>query len=319
MSDIKASILETIGNTPMVELSRLTKHYGVQGRLLAKMEHLDPSSSKKDRIALHMIEQAEKDGRLKPGMTVVEETSGNTGNALALVCAVKGYKFIAAMSEGNSVERMKMMRGLGADLLLVPQNPESTKGFVSGDDLRLVEEAAIRYAKENGAYLCNQFHNPENNEAHRLTTAKEIWNQCDGSLSYFVDFAGTGGSFNGTAQGLKEFNPQIKCLVVEPATACAYGPQGVTNPAHRIQGGGYAKKLDLIDDKLVDGNIPVTDEEAIEFARALASLEGVFAGFSAGANACAAIKLLQGEAKGKDVVILISDSGLKYLSTDLFE
>ncbi|MBQ9992249.1 MAG: cysteine synthase family protein [Firmicutes bacterium] len=319
MGDIKSSILETIGNTPMVNLSRLTKHYGVEGRLLAKLEHLNPSSSKKDRIALHMIEQAEKDGRLKPGMTVIEETSGNTGNGLALVCAVKGYKFIAAMSEGNSVERMKMMRGLGADLLLVPQLPESTKGFVSGADLQKVEEAAFKYAEENGAYLCNQFHNRENNDAHALTTAKEIWEQCDGSLSYFVDFAGTGGSFGGTAQGLKQYNPDIKCIVVEPAKACAYGPQGVTDPAHRIQGGGYAKKLDLIDDELVDGNMPVSDEEAIEFARALSSLEGIFCGFSAGANACAAIKLLQGEAKGKDVVILISDSGLKYLSTTLYE
>lgn len=319
MSDIKKSLLETIGNTPMVELSRLTKHYGVEGRILAKMEHLNPSSSKKDRIALHMIEQAEKDGRLKPGMTVVEETSGNTGNALALVCAVKGYKFIAAMSEGNSVERMKMMRGLGADLLLVPQLPESTKGFVSGADLAKVEEAAQNYAKEHNAYLCNQFHNQENNDAHTLTTAQEIWQQCDGSLSYFADFAGTGGSFNGTAKGLKQHNPAIKCMVVEPALACAYGEQGVIDTAHRIQGGGYGKKLDLVDDALVDGNVPVSDAEAVEFARALASLEGIFAGFSAGANACAAIKLLQGEAKGKDVVILISDSGLKYLSTSLFE
>jgi len=293
--------------------------HGLQGRILAKLDSVNPSFSKKDRIALHMIEEAEKAGLLKPGQLIVEETSGNTGNSLALVCAVKGYKFVAAISKGNSMERIKMTRGLGAELLLVDQAPDSRPGQVSGADLQLVEDAARRFAEETGAYLTNQFHNEENNEAHELTTAKEIWEQTDGSVAYFADFAGTGGTFAGAGRALKQLNPQIKCFLVEPAGASVYGGGGLSAAGHRIQGGGYGKVLDLIDRGTIDGCIPVTDEEAVRFTRELARCEGIFAGFSSGANVCAAVKLLQGEAKGKDVVVLINDSGLKYLSTDLFD
>ena len=319
MKKIYDSVLELIGHTPMVDISRFCAHYGVEGRILAKLENLNPSGSKKDRIGLHMIEEAEKSGRLSPGQTVIEETSGNTGNALAMVCAVKGYPFIAAMSKGNSAERMKMMRGFGADLLLVDQLPGSKPGFVSGDDMAQVENAAREYAKENGAYMTDQFYNPENNEAHALGTAREIWEQTDGTIDYFADFAGTGGTFAGTAKGLKDKNAGIRCIVVEPASSAYYAGTPVTDEGHRIQGGGYGKALDLIDKALVDGAIPITDEEAVEATRALASIEGIFGGFSSGANAMAAVKLLKGEAKGKTVVIVISDTGLKYLSTTLYE
>ncbi|MCL2677968.1 MAG: cysteine synthase family protein [Clostridiales bacterium] len=318
MGKILFSVLQTIGNTPLIDLQRLAARHGLQGRILAKLDSINPSFSKKDRIALHMIEEAEKAGRLKPGQLIVEETSGNTGNGLALVCAVKGYRFVAAMSRGNSMERVKMMRGLGAELLLVDQAPDSKPGLVSGADLQLVEEAARRYAKENGAYLTGQFFNEENNEAHELTTAKEIWEQTDGTVAYFADFAGTGGTFAGTSKGLKQYNPRIKCFIVEPAGGAVYGGGDLSSPGHRIQGGGYAKVLDLIDRQNIDGAIPVTDEEAIAFTRELAQIEGIFAGFSSGANVCAAVKLLRGQAKGKDVAVLINDSGLKYLSTDLF-
>ena len=318
MEKIKASVLETIGNTPLIELKRLQERYQVQGRLLAKLEMVNPTASKKDRIALHLIEQAEKDGRLVPGQTVVEVTSGNTGNSLAMVCAVKGYRFVAAMSRGNSVERVKMMRGLGAELLLVDQAPGSQKGVVCGTDLEMVERAAEKFAAEENAYLTNQFYNSENSEAHYLTTAREIWQQTDGKVDFFADFAGTGGSFDGCAHALKQLNSQIKCMVVEPQSAAYYGA-GVTDSKHMIQGGGYGKKLDLIDSQLVDGSVAVSDEDAVKFARELASVEGVFAGYSSGANVCAGISLLQGAAKGKTVVILICDSGLKYLSTALFD
>lgn len=316
---IYKSVLELIGNTPMVELSRFADHYSVEGRILAKLENLNPSGSKKDRIALHMIEEAEKSGKLKPGQTVIEETSGNTGNALAMVCAVKGYPFIAAMSKGNSAERMKMMKGFGASLLLVDQLADSKPGFVSGADMAEVEAAARKYAQENGAYMTDQFYNDENNEAHSLTTAREIWEQTDGQVQYFADFAGTGGTFAGTAKALKEYSDEIRCFVVEPAKGAYYSGGPVTGEGHRIQGGGYGKDLDLIDKADVDGAVSISDDEAINATRILASKEGIFAGFSSGANAMAAVKLLRGEAKGKTVVVLMSDTGLKYLSTTLFE
>ncbi|MDR1316348.1 MAG: cysteine synthase family protein [Spirochaetales bacterium] len=320
MGDIRKSVLECIGNTPIVEISRLCKKYGVEGRILVKLEMLNPGASKKDRIALYMIEEAERKGLLKPGQTVVEETSGNTGNGLAVVCAVKGYPFVAAMSKGNSLERMQMMKGLGADLLLVDQLPTSPRGSVTGADLKKVEEAAIEFAEKNGAFLTNQFYNPDNSMAHEKGTAREIWEQTDGKIDYFVDFVGTGGTYAGIAKGLKAYNKNIKCFVVEPEKGGVYGGHTPSeNPIHVIQGGGYAVKRELVDETNVDGSVLISDQECTQTTRELAAVEAIFGGFSAGANVRAAIKLLQGEARGKTIVCLANDTGLKYLSTKLYQ
>jgi cysteine synthase A len=319
MGDIKKSVLECIGNTPIVEISRLCEKYGVQGRILVKLEMMNPGASKKDRIALYMIEEAERKGLLKPGQTVVEETSGNTGNGLAVVCAVKGYPFVAAMSKGNSLERMQMMKGLGAELLLVDQLPTSPRGSVTGADLKKVEEAAIEFAGKNGAFLVNQFYNPDNSRAHEKSTAEEIWRQTDGKIDCFVDFVGTGGTYAGIAKGLKAHNRDIKCFIVEPEKGGVYGGHTpAENPIHVIQGGGYAVKRDLVDEGDVDGSILISDEECARTTRDLAAVEAIFGGYSSGANVCAAVKLLQGEARGKTIVCLANDTGLKYLSTKLF-
>ena len=311
------SVLGAIGNTPLVELSRLTR--GLEGRILAKLEYLNPGFSKKDRIALQMIEEAEATGQLKPGQTVVELTSGNTGTGLAIVCAVKGYQFVAVMSKGNSTERARMMRALGAEVILIDQLPESKAGQVSGGDLALVEEAAQRITQERRAFRADQFHLESSARAHTLHTVPEILKQSNGNIDAFCDFAGTGSSFGGCAAAFKEYNPSILCYLVEPAEASVLSGKPITNPNHRIQGGGYSMTdLPLIHKSLIDGYLQVTDEEATDMTRQLAKEEGIFAGFSSGANVAAAIQLLNTTGKGKTIAVLLSDSGLKYLSTDLW-
>jgi cysteine synthase A len=311
------SVLGAIGNTPLVELSRLTR--GLDGRILAKLEYLNPGFSKKDRIALQMIEEAEAAGQLKPGQTVVELTSGNTGTGLSIVCAVKGYPFVAVMSKGNSMERARMMKALGAEIILIDQLPGSKPGQVSGGDLALVEEAAQRITKERHAFRADQFHLESSWRAHYVHTAPEILEQAMGTIDAFCDYVGTGSSFGGCARAFKEHDPAIQCYIVEPAGAAVLAGQAVTNPGHRIQGGGYSmEELTLIEKGLVDGYLQVTDEEAIEVARRLAREEGIFAGFSSGANVAAALQLLQTTLKGKTIAVLLPDSGLKYLSTDLW-
>jgi cysteine synthase A len=308
-----SSAVEAIGETPLVELSRLTK--GLGGRLLAKLEYLNPGLSKKDRIARQIIEDAEADGTLHPGQTVVELTSGNTGTGLAIVCAVKGYPFVAVMSKGNSEERARMMRALGAEVILVDQVPDSQPGSVSGGDLELVEQAASRVVLERGGFRADQFHNPSNFRAHYLHTGPEILRQAGGPVSAFCDFVGSGGTFAGCAARLKEHDSTIQCFVVEPAGCAVLAGNPASNPRHRIQGGGYsAGYLEMIRRNDVDGYIQVTDDEAITTARRLAREEGIFAGFSSGANVAAALKLVP----GRTVVTLINDSGLKYLSTELW-
>jgi cysteine synthase A len=313
-----SSMLEVIGNTPLVELSRLTKN--IKGRILAKLEYLNPGFSKKDRIALQMIEDAEKEGTLKPGQTVVELTSGNTGTGLAIVCGIKGYPFIAVMSKGNSVERARMMVALGAEVVLVEQAPSSQKGQVSGEDLALVEKETKRIIKEKNAFRADQFSLQGNFDAHYLHTGPEIIEQSGRNVDLFCDYAGTGGSFGGIAQALKEHNSKIKCYLVEPESCAVYAGKEITNQNHRIQGGGYSiPELKFIDRRNIDGFMQVSDEEAAHMARQLAREEGIFGGFSCGANAAAALKLLEkSENKGKTIVILCCDSGLKYLSTDLW-
>jgi len=319
MNKILKGVHEAIGNTKMVHLSRITEQYCVEGKIFAKMEHLNPGFSKKDRIALQMIEEAEAAGLLKKGQHVVELTSGNTGTGLAIVCAAKGYHFVACMSKGNSTERARMMKALGAEVVLVDQMPNSVKGQVSGADLALVEEVAQKITEERGAFRADQFRLQSTVHAHEYHTAQEMWEQCDGNIDVFVDFVGSGSTFQGCALGLKKHKESIRCYVVEPANAAFYAGKNITDGSHKIQGGGYSMDLPLIDKSLIDGLIQITDEEAIKIARELAKYEGVFAGFSSGANVCAAIKLLKEEEKGKNIVLTLNDSGLKYLSTDLFE
>ncbi len=315
--NVLKSVNEAIGDTPLVELGRMTGN--LAGRILAKLDYLNPGFSKKDRIALQMIEDAEDQGLLKPGQEVVELTSGNTGTGLTIVCAVKGYKFVAVTSKGNSQERARMMAALGAEVILVDQAPGSPRGQVSGEDLALVEQETQRIVKERRAFRADQFILPGNFRAHYLHTGPEILRQTGGRLDVFCDFAGTDGTFAGVSAALKQYNPQIKCFIVEPASAAVLAGNNVTNPNHRIQGGGYSmKELPLIRREDIDGFLQVSDEEAIETARTLARSEGIFAGFSSGANVAAALKLLDGEFKSKTIVTMINDSGLKYLSTDLW-
>jgi cysteine synthase A len=315
---ILASAIEAIGETPLVELSRITRD--VDGRILAKLEYLNPGFSKKDRIARQMIEDAEAQGDLVPGQTVVELTSGNTGTGLAIVCAVKRYPFVAVMSTGNSMERARMMAALGAEVVLVDQAPDSKPGQVSGDDLELVERETQRIVKERNAFRADQFQLEGNFRAHYLHTGPEVIRQSAGTIEGFCDFAGTGGSFAGCAAAFKEHDPSILCYLVEPEGAAALAGESVTDPNHRIQGGGYSMPdLPLLRGKHIDGYVKVADEKAVQTARRLAQEEGIFAGFSAGANVAAALHLLGGECKGKTFVVLLNDSGLKYLSTDLWE
>lgn len=311
------SVLGAIGNTPLVDLSRLTR--GLEGCLLAKLEYLNPGFSKKDRNALQMIIEAEVDGKLKPGQTVVELTSGNTGTGLSIVCAVKGYPFVAVMSKGNSPERARMMKALGAEVILIDQLPGSKPGQVSGGDLALVEEAAQIIVKERHAFRADQFHLPASSRGHYLHTAPEILKQSNGKIDVFCDYAGTGSSFEGCAAAFKEYNPNILCYLVEPADAAVLAGRSIINPNHRIQGGGYSMmELSLINKTHIDGYLQVTDEDAIDVSRRLAREEGIFAGFSSGANVAAAMQLLKSEHQGKTIVVLLPDSGLKYLSTDLW-
>jgi cysteine synthase A len=315
---VLASAVEAIGNTPLVELARLT--HGIDGRILAKMEYLNPGLSKKDRIARQIIEEAEAQGALKPGQTVVELTSGNTGTGLAIVCAVKGYAFVAVMSRGNSMERARMMAALGAEVVLVDQLPGSRPGQVSGGDLELVETETRRIALERDAFRADQFRLQGNRHAHYLHTAREIIEQTAGLFHAFCDFVGTGGSFAGCASAFKEHNPSIRCFIVEPEGAAVLAGEQVVNPNHRIQGGGYSMAtLPLLAHELVDGYLQVSEAEAIRIARLLAKQEGIFAGFSSGANVAAALRLLKGECRGSTIVVLLCDSGLKYLSTDLWD
>jgi cysteine synthase A len=318
ISGLLPSAIEAIGNTPLVELSRIAR--AIDGRILAKLEYLNPGYSKKDRIARQIIEDAEASGGLKPGQTVVELTSGNTGTGLAIVCGIKGYPFVAVMSKGNSIERARMMSALGAEVILVDQQPGSAPGQVSGADLELVEQETIKIVRERQAFRADQFRLQGNFRAHYLNTGPEIIRQSGGKIDVFCDFAGTGGTFAGCAAALKEHNPQTKCFIVEPEGAAILAGGAVTYPNHRIQGGGYAMaNLPLLIRDHIDGYLKVSDARAIEMTRRLAREEGIFAGFSSGANVAAAMDLLQTSFKNKTAVVLICDSGLKYLSTDLWE
>ena len=313
---VSKSVIEAIGNTPLVELSRITR--SMPGRILLKLDYLNPGFSKKDRAALQIIEEAEASGDLKAGQPVVELTSGNMGTGLAIVCAVKGYPFVAVMSRGNSKERAVMMSALGAEVVLVDQVPGSAAGQVSGEDLQRVEARAQELVKERSAFRADQFVRDGNWRAHAERTGLEILNQA-GRVDAFCDLVGSGGSFRGCAQAFRAANPAVRCYVVEPAGAAVLAGHPAACPNHRLQGGGYAMQdLTFLQGIKVDGYLQVTDEEAMACARRLAAEEGIFAGFSTGANLAAALRLLEGPHRDQTVVALACDSGLKYLSTDLW-
>lgn len=314
---LQDSVIGSIGNTPLVDLSRITS--AISGRILIKLEYLNPGFSKKDRAALRIIEEAEETGELRPGQPIIELTSGNMGTGLAIVCAVKGYAFIAVMSKGNSPERARMMSALGAEVVLIEQCPGSTPGEVSGADLALVEEETARLAAERGAYRADQFVRKGNLRAHYAGTAPEIWQQGDGGIDAFCDFAGSGGTFAGCASYFKEQNPAIQCYVVEPEGAAALSGEDVTRPDHPIQGGGYSmNRLSQLDGTKPDGYLQVSSRDAVNCTRRLAREEGIFAGYSSGANLAAALQLLAGPLPGATIAIIACDSGLKYLSTNLW-
>ena len=314
---ICASAAAAIGNTPLVDLQRITGD--LDGRILLKLEYLNPGSSKKDRAARRIIEAAEASGALTTGQTVIELTSGNMGTGLAIVCAVKGYPFVAVMSKGNSAERARMMRALGAEVVLVDQCSGSRPGEVSGDDLQFVDDEATRLVAERGAFRADQFDHAGNSLAHYEGSAPEIWKQSAGSVKAFCDFVGSGGTFAGCARYFKEQDPNVGCFVVEPAGAAALHGESITNPEHSIQGGGYSMSaLSQLDGVAPDGYLQVSSDDAIQCTRRLAREEGIFAGYSTGANLSAALQLLNGPLPGATIAIIACDSGMKYFSTELW-
>ncbi|WP_339164776.1 cysteine synthase family protein [Siminovitchia sp. FSL W7-1587] len=320
MSYIAANILETIGLTPLIKLSRYTEN--VEGNIFAKLEYFAPGLSKKDRMALEIIESAEEKGLLKKKQPVIELTSGSMGTGLAIVCNLKGYPFIAVMSRGNSIERAQMMKAFGAEVVLVDQHSDSEPGQVTSKDLDLVEEKTQKLTKKYNAFRIDQFTNPSSVETGEKRLGPEIIEQLgDIKIDAFVDFIGTGGTFIGVSKSLQKAFPHIKCYGVEPVNAPFYSSIQKTDGKHIIQGGGYNIPLKFIEEnkELINGFITVSDREVTEATRLLASKECIFSGYSSGANAAAALKLLKGDLKGKNILIHIPDSGTKYLSTNLWD
>ncbi len=316
MDDVKASILSAIGNTPMVRLNR-TGCSNIE--IYVKLEYYNPSFSIKDRIAIGMIEDAERKGIINKGDTVIEKTSGNTGTGLAIACAVKGYHFVTVMSAGNSMEKAQMLKALGAEVVLVPQQPGEDTDTVSRKDNEAVERKTDELTEKLQAYRPNQYINPVNYLVHEYTTGSEIIKQTDGNIDAFVAYIGTGGTFVGISSALKKFRKDIKCYPVEPESAQFLAGKPVITTRHKIQGGGHAVKPPYWDESLVDGYLSVTDDEAINVARYLAAKEGLFTGYSGGANVAAAMKLDDSMKRGSIVVTILPDTGLKYLSSDLYK
>ena len=310
------SIVGAIGKTPAVWLDRLTA--GLPGRVLLKLESMNPGGSIKDRAALQCLRDAEADGRLQPGVPVVELTSGNMGIGLAVACATMGRRLIAVMSEGNSTERRQLLAAYGAEIELAPQAPGGTPGKVSGEDLALVENRTAVLVEQLGAWRPDQFTNPSNPRAHELGTAPELWEQAGRAIGAFAAMVGTGGTFVGVARALKARDAAIRCLAVEPAGAQALAGKAIASPAHKLQGAGYAMIPPQWDAGLCDGTIPIDDEAAVAAARDLARREGIVAGFSTGANVAAALRLAAQAPPGFRIATVACDTGTRYLSTDLF-
>ena len=310
MAKIKESALELIGGTPLLKLNGYSKNAGVTGAtILAKLEYLNPAGSVKDRIALAMIEDAEKSGKLKPGATIIEPTSGNTGIGLAAVAASKGYRAILTLPDTMSVERRNLLKAYGAELVLT----EGAKGM----------KGAIAKAEElekeiEGAVILGQFVNPANPAVHKATTGPEIWDQTDGKVDIFVAGVGTGGTITGVGEYLKEQKPDVKVVAVEPATSpvLSKGEAG----AHKIQGIGAGFVPDTLTTKIYDEVIAIENDDAFAEGRRFAVSEGILVGISSGAALkAAAILASREENKGKTIVVLLPDSGDRYLSTPLFQ
>ena len=313
------SVLDLIGHTPVLELNRIKQLLGLDGRLLTKLEHLNPGGSKKDRVALSMIRHAKETGRLRDGQAVVEVTSGNTGTGLAIVCTALGHPFHAVMSAGNTRERAQMIRALGGHIDLVEQVEGGTPGAVTGHDMRRVKERAAMLVKQLGAFFVDQFENPANPMAHETITAPELWEQLNGNLDALVAFAGSGGLLGGLARGLRRFKPDLRVYVVEPAGVSSLASGCCSDAGHAIQGGGYGQeKLTLIQGVKIDGHLVCNDDQAAAMARLLAREEGLLAGYSAGAQLHAAVELLRGAERGNTLVFVTCDTGMKYLSTTLY-
>ena len=308
MSKIYTSADQLIGRTPLLELSHLEKQYNLEAKILAKLEYFNPAGSVKDRIAKAMIDDAEKKGLLKEGSVIIEPTSGNTGIGLASVAAARGYRIIIVMPETMSVERRQLMKAYGAELVLT----EGAKGM----------KGAIAKAEElsheiPGAFIPGQFVNPANPAVHKATTGPEIWEDTDGKVDIFVAGVGTGGTITGTGAYLKEQNPNIRVVAVEPASSPVLS-RGTAGP-HKIQGIGAGFVPDVLDIKIYDEIIPVENEDAFATGRAIGHAEGVLVGISSGAAVHAAIELAKRpENRGKTIVVLLPDTGDRYLSPPLF-
>lgn len=308
MEKIAHSTLELIGRTPLVELSRLAREAGAVARVVAKVESFNPAGSVKDRVALAMVEQAEARGEIRPGDTIIEPTSGNTGVGLALVSALKGYRLILTMPETMSIERRRLVAAYGAQVVLTPGAEGMTGAIDRARELR--EEIP-------GSVILQQFENPDNPQQHYRTTGDEIWRDTDGRVDLFVAGVGTGGTVSGTGRRLKELNPEVEIVAVEPASSPVLS--GGAPGSHKIQGIGAGFVPGNYDAQVVDRVVPVSDEEAIGMARLLASHEGLLAGISSGAAARVALQLAKREEyRGKTIVVLLPDTGERYLSTLLY-
>ena len=309
MAQVKKQLTELIGHTPLLELERLEKAHNTQARIIAKLEYFNPGGSVKDRIALAMIEDAEKRGLLKEGATIIEPTSGNTGVGLAWVASVKGYKTILTMPETMSIERQNLLKALGAQLVLTPGSKGMSGAIEKANELR---------DNTPGAVILQQFENPANPRAHVHTTAQEIWEDMDGKVDVFIAGVGTGGTLSGVGEGLKQHNPQIEIIGVEPDSSAVLS--GEKPGIHKIQGIGAGFIPNTLDTKVYDEVIPVSNEDSFEYSKYIAKEEGVLVGISSGAALKAAIEVAKRpEFKGKTVVALLPDSGDRYYSTDLFK
>ncbi len=303
MVNAHESILDLIGNTPMVRLKKVVDKN--MATIYAKLEMFNPGGSVKDRIALNMVEQAEKKGLLKHGSVIVEPTSGNTGIGLAIVGRVKGYKVILAMPDGTTQERIQILESFGAEVILTP----AKDGMLGA-----VEKAREIVSNESNAFMPQQFMNPDNPATHRKTTAKEILKDTDGNIDGFAAGVGTGGTLTGVSEVLKKHNPKIKVMAIEPKTSAVLSG-GKPGP-HMIQGIGAGFVPDVLDRKLIDEIVTVDDQEAYQMAKRLSKEEGIFAGISCGAACVGALKLAKQLGPGKTIVVIFPDSGERYLSME---
>lgn len=304
--NIFPSIQTTIGSTPMVRIKKMAQTFDCD--ILVKLEFFNPLGSIKDRIAAAMIDSAEQDGRIGHDTLIVEPTSGNTGIALAFICATKGYRLCLTMPETMSVERRKLLKHLGAELVLTPGS-QGMKGAIA--------KARELLTAQKNAFMPNQFENPANPRIHRETTAKEIWGDTGGRVDIFVSGVGTGGTITGVSQALKKKKPSVKAIAVEPADSPVLSG-GKPGP-HKIQGIGAGFIPDVLDISVIDDILPVSNEAAFDTARKLAKIEGILCGISSGAAMAAALKLAERrETKGKTIVVMLPSTGERYISTELF-